>query len=701
MRTQESRPFANRLISEKSPYLLQHAYNPVDWHPWGEEAFEKARAEDKPIFLSIGYSTCHWCHVMERESFEDAEVAALMNDAFVSIKVDREERPDIDGVYMTACQLITGRGGWPLTIIMTHDKKPFFAGTYIPKESRFGYTGMMELVPRIMELWHNDRNKITVSGDRVADALRHEAEQSAARELGIPTLNAAAAQLEMRFDQEHGGFDDAPKFPNPSHLLFLLRHWKRTGREGSLLMVEKTLRAFRSGGIYDHLGFGIHRYSTDARWLVPHFEKMLYDQAFVAMAFIEAWQATGNAAYGNTAREIFTYVMRDMTSPEGAFFSGEDADSEGIEGKFYLWTADELRAILGAEDSAVAMEVWNVAEDGNFADEVSHQKTGGNILHLTRSLESLAKKMGLSQNQLSEHIETIREKLLAAREKRIRPGLDDKVLTDWNGLMIAALAKGAQALDAPEYAMVAQKAADFILTTLRRPDGRLLHRYRDGEAAITAHLTDYAFFVWGLIDLYEATFETQYLKAARDLTRDMLTHFRDSENGGFYFTPDDGEELLVRKKEIFDGALPSGNSVAMLNLLRLARMTGDTDLEEKAAKTARAFSGDVARVPSGFTLFLSALDFVLGPTSEVVVAGDAGQDDTNAMLKALRRHFVPNKVVLMRPTHDESAIVDIAPFVREMRSVDGKATAYVCRNFSCAAPTTDARNVDALMTNLK
>ena len=688
----------NRLINETSPYLLQHAYNPVDWYSWALEAFEKAQQEDKPIFLSIGYSTCHWCHVMAHESFEHPEVARLMNEVFVSIKVDREERPDIDNIYMTVCQMMTGSGGWPLNIIMTPDKRPFFAATYIPREGRFGMIGMLELLPRIKEFWTTQRSEALSLSNRITTTLQRVSQDAPGEELDRPTLELAYEQLAKRFDERHAGFGGAPKFPTPHNLLFLLRYWKRTGNEKALDMVEKTLQAMRRGGIYDHLGFGFHRYSTDSQWLVPHFEKMLYDQAMLAMAYTEAYQATGKEDYGKTAREIFTYVLRDMTAPEGGFYSAEDADSEGEEGKFYLWTLEEIQRVLEGEEVNLAAKVFNIEKDGNFAEGATGKRTSVNILHLRKSLGELASELNLSQQDLQKRLEAIRQKLFAYREKRVHPVKDDKILTDWNGLMVAAFAKGAQVFVEPRYAEAVRRAADFILRNMRKPGGRLLHRYRDGQVGITANLDDYAFLVWGLIELYEAIFDVSYLEVALELKDDMLKHFWDNDVGGFYLTPDDGESLFVRKKEIHDGAIPSGNSVAMLNLLRLGRMTADFNLEEKAAKIGRAFSENVKQAPLAYTQLMVALDFGVGPSYEVVVAGDSQAADTKAMLKALMTQFMPNKIALLRPSEQESPdIIHLAEFTRYQSSIEGKATAYVCFNHSCEFPTTDITKMLGLL----
>lgn len=693
--------YTNRLIREKSPYLLQHAYNPVDWYPWGAEAFEKAKKENKPIFLSIGYSSCHWCHVMERESFEDPEVAQLLNEVFVCIKVDREERPDIDHTYMTVCQMMTGSGGWPLNIMMTPDQKPFFAATYIPKESRFGRVGLKELCWRIKNLWATRQEEIEQVTAAVIEALGKLAGGVSGEELGLAEFKEAYLQLAARYDPEHGGFGSAPKFPTPHNFLFLLRYWKRTGDAKALEMVEKTLQAMRQGGIYDHLGFGFHRYSTDPEWLVPHFEKMLYDQAMLGMAYLETYQATSKEEYAQTAREIFTYVLRDMTAPSGGFYSAEDADSEGEEGKFYLWTMEEIKGALSKEEAEWVIRAYQVEEAGNFENEATGRRTGANILHLKRSLSELATELKMPESALRERLEAARQKLFALREKRVHPYKDDKILTDWNGLMIAALAKGAQVLDEPRYAQAAQKAAEFLLKQMRTPAGRLLHRYWDGQAAIPAYLDDYAFLIWGLIELYEVTFKVRYLQTALELNQELIRHFWDEQEGGFYFTADDAEQLLVRQKEIYDGACPAGNSVAMENLLRLGRMTANPDLEAKAVRLSKAFSRTVKEMPMAHTQLMAALDFALGPSYEVVIVGKEGAEDTQAMLRAIWRLFLPNKVVLFRPA--EPAMPEIgrlAGFTKDLKSLDGKATAYVCRNYQCELPTTEVTQMLELLQGL-
>jgi len=680
----------NRLIHEKSPYLLQHASNPVDWYPWGEEAFKRAEKEDRPIFLSIGYSTCHWCHVMEKESFEDGEVSKLMNKFFVSIKVDREERPDIDNVYMKICQMITGRGGWPLTIIMTPDKKPFFAGTYLPKQSRFNQVGMMDLVPRIGELWAKQRRDLLASAEKVTLALSQQSFTSSGHNLDESTLNLAFQHLVQSFDAHYGGFSQAPKFPTPHNIAFLLRFWKRTGNESALHMVEKTLQAMRWGGIFDHLGYGFHRYSTDARWLLPHFEKMLYDQALLAMAYTETYQATQKDLYKETSEEILTYVLSDMKSPEGAFYSAEDADSEGQEGKFYTWQWRELQRYLTKEQFKCAATVFNLREDGNFSEEVTGKKTGVNILHMTSSMADSAEKLKMSVKDLQTGLEDIRKTLLEQREKRERPLRDDKILTDWNGLMIAALASAAQAFGAQKYTEAAEKASDFVFRHLRQKDGCLLHRYRKGESGISAYADDYAFMISGQIELYRASFDEKHLKRALDLNDYFTRHFWDEKKGAFFFTPDTSDTLFIRQKESTDGAIPSSNSVAMMNLLRLSRMTGRLEFEDKAARISDCISGNVSLHPSAYTQMLCAIDFALGPSHEIVIAGQPGAEDTQRLIRTLREKFIPNAVTLFVPAdRDNPEIYRLAPFASQHPRAKEKATAYVCSHFTCKQSTSD------------
>lgn len=684
-------PHENRLAQEPSPYLQQHRHNPVDWYPWGEEAFERAREDDKPIFLSIGYATCHWCHVMERESFEDEEAAQVLNEAFVCVKVDREERPDVDALYMTVCQMMTGRGGWPLTVLLTPDRRPFWAGTYLPKESRFGQMGLMDLAKRIRMNWDQARDRVEAAADDLTGTLRKAAATSTVGEApGEEVLQAAYDQLRGRYDAERGGFGSAPKFPSPHNLLFLLRYAQRTGSDEALGMVEHTLAQMRRGGVYDQLGYGFHRYSTDARWLLPHFEKMLYDQAGLLVAYAEGYAATGREDFARTAREIAEYVSRDMTDDAGGFYSAEDADSEGREGAFYVWTTEDVREVLDADDANLFMRVYGFDEEGNFVEEATREKTGENIPHLTRPLAAWADELGTDEDELDRRLDHLRRSLFEHRARRERPLRDDKVLADWNGFMVAALAVAARALDAPEVAKTARRAADFVLGTMRRADGRLWHRYRAGEVGIEAHLDDYAFVIWGLVELYQTVFDPALLRAALDLAEPLLDHFEDEQDGGFFMAADDAEQLLVRQKEFYDGAMPSGNSAALIALVRLARLTGRSDLEDHASRIAEAAAEQLRRQPSGFTALLVGLDLAVGPAQEIVVAGEPGAADTNALLSVVREGYRPRSVVLQRPSGDEPELAEMAPFVREQVPVGGQATAYVCENFACSRPVTDA-----------
>ncbi len=681
----------NRLRNEKSPYLLQHAGNPVDWYPWCSEAFEKAKQEDRPVFLSIGYSTCHWCHVMERESFEDEEVARLLNETFVNIKVDREERPDIDAVYMDACRLMTRSGGWPLTIIMTPDREPFFAATYIPKNRRYDRPGLMEIIPRIRELWATGRADIIQAASDITLALRRD-HPGQAREPGEETLHRAYRTLSANFDEARGGFGDAPKFPSPHNILFLLRYWKRSGNSRALEMAERTIGAMRRGGIYDHIGFGLHRYSTDAEWIVPHFEKMLYDQAMTALACIELFQATGNREYETTAREIFTYVMRDMSDDGGGFYCAEDADSEGIEGKFYLWTQDEIRKILPRDEADLFLSTYRHDSDLS-AHGMNEIPAGHFIPHLGPVNEG-----GPALTDALTRIEGVRQKLFQARKERVHPHRDDKILADWNGLMIAALARGAQALGDPELLRAAAAAMDFVTGSMQNGDGRLLHRYRKGDATVDGNLDDYAFVIWALLELYEATFDARYLVKALEYQSHLYEYFPDPSGGGFFFTAVDAEQLLMRPRELYDGAVPSGNSVSYLNTLRLSRITGDTD--ERAREIFRAFCPHADASPSTFTYFLCGLDFALGPASEVIIAGQMERPDTKELIDALRGSYIPNNIVVFRPEGEGSRDIDaICPRLQSYHSLNGRATAYVCSNFACSHPTSDPKEMMKMLTD--
>ena len=688
----------NRLINEKSPYLLQHANNPVDWYPWCDEAFEKSKAENKPVFLSIGYSTCHWCHVMAHESFEDEEVAELMNDTFVCIKVDREERPDIDNIYMTVCQMMTGSGGWPLSIIMTPDRKPFFSATYIPKNSKYGKVGMLDFIPNLQTIWATRREEINRSADHISNALMDLSPVSADSSPDESIFATAYNALELSFDPLYGGFGHNLKFPMPNHLLFLLRYWKRTKSDNSLKMVLQTLDCMRKGGVYDHLGFGFHRYSTDSRWIVPHFEKMLYDQALLAMAYTEAFQVIGKKEYTQTVHEIFEYLIREMISPEGGFYSAQDADSEGEEGKFYLWTESEVRELLDGKTADIICQVFNINRNGNFIDSVTGKQSDENILYMQESVSELAQDLGIEDGKLEETINNAREILFNARAKRIRPQTDDKILTNWNGLVIVALAKAAQVFDCPQYCDMAKKCVDFILRYMLDSDYKLMHIYREGEAKGPSYIDDYAFFIWGLIELYETTFDASYLQTALNLNDYALKHFWDYKNNGFYFTSDDAETVILRQKEIHDSVTPSGNSVSMMNMMRLARITADTDMEKKASSIIAAFYDNVETNPSGYSYLLSAYDFVYGPCHEIFLAGDLNASDTQSMLKQIRKSFLPNKVIILRPGKEDSEILNIAGFIKTYQSIDSKATAYICSNYKCSLPTTDINEVMELLS---
>ncbi|MDY6988636.1 MAG: thioredoxin domain-containing protein [Thermodesulfobacteriota bacterium] len=674
----------NRLIHEKSPYLLQHARNPVNWYPWGDEAFEKGKKEDKPIFLSIGYATCHWCHVMAHESFEDEEVAGLLNESFIAIKVDREERPDVDKIYMHVCQSLTGHGGWPLSVFMTPEGKPFFAGTYFPKSARMGMPGFMDVVQQIATMWENDRASILKSSEAITAAIQPRSDaQGSAPVLNADTLQKGYTQLARIFDPNWGGFGAAPKFPTPHHLTFLLRQYKRSHQSMALDVVEKTLKAMRSGGLFDQIGFGFHRYSVDKRWLVPHFEKMLYDQALLAVAYTEAYQVTGKSGFAGVAREIFTYVLRDMTSPDGGFYSAEDADSEGEEGLFYLWTPQEVEEHLGKETGDLVCRFYNITAAGNFEE-------GRSIPHVRVSSQVFAKQEGIDLTRFDSILSDARERLFQARKKRIHPLKDDKILTSWNGLMIAALAKGHQVFGDKEYADASRDAVDFILKNLKTAEGRLLRRFRQGDAAYRGYLDDYAFFIWGLIELYEATFEISCLEEALALNEAMIDIFWDQEAGGLYFTGKGNESLITRSKELYDGALPSGNSVAALNFLRLGRMTGSVALEQKAEQLSRAFSRQVIDQPMAYTQLLVALDFMVGPSQEIVVAGDPDLKATKEMLGAIQRGFLPNKVLLLRPQGAQrKRLVSLSPFVEAMVPIDDQPTVYICEQYTCQAPIKD------------
>ncbi len=629
--TQSGQRKANRLINEKSPYLLQHAHNPVDWHPWNEEAFEKARSEDKPVFLSIGYSTCHWCHVMEKDSFENEAAADLINEHFIPVKVDREERPDLDQKYMAACQALTGQGGWPLTVFLTPDKKPFYAATFIPRTARYGMNGLMDILPRLSEFWKKDRDRVVKAGEDLVNALQQigggpngkaEAGQGSGNinEKDLPgkeLLERAVDHFKGSYDREFGGFGQAPKFPAPHQLVFLLRRNKRNKDDKILEMVLNTLRAMHRGGIFDQLGYGIHRYSVDEKWLVPHFEKMLYDQALVAIAALEAYRASGDEEMADFAREIFGYVLSEMRSQQGAFYAAEDADSEGQEGTFYVWRLEELKEILGKERGDLIAAYFGVTGKGNF-------ENGTSILHRSKSNGDFADQYGIPQPELEQAVEESRKALFEVRGRRERPFRDDKILTSWNGLMIAALAAGSRILEEPKYLEAAEKAALFVKEKMFQPDGRLLRRYRDGEAGISAFLDDYAYLAWGYLELYRAGSNPQYLEEAERLARLLLDEFR-ADSGYLHFSAG-GEEPadFGLEAEAYDGAMPSGWSTAVLSLLQLGRMLPDEDLAGEAENLIKLQQDKLERYPTGFSYLLTALDYALHASEESLYCSQDG-----------------------------------------------------------------------------
>jgi len=700
----------NRLIHEKSPYLLQHAYNPVDWHPWGPEAFTKAKQEDKPVFLSVGYSTCYWCHVMERESFDNPEVAKLMNETVVAIKVDREERPDLDAIYMNAVMAMTGSGGWPMTVFLTPEGKPFWGGTYFPAEDRWGRPGLKSILRSISEAWRTKRADIVRSSQQLTQTIQDSAQAGSSTQLTTGVLEQATRQFAQQFDVTYGGFGPAPKFPRSHSLSFLLRAWTRTKDPKTLEMVERTLDAMARGGMHDQLGGGFHRYSTDATWLVPHFEKMLYDQALLARTYLEAYQVTGKAQYADTARDIFEYVLRDMRDPTGAFHSAEDAGEVGKEGEYYVWTPQEIDAALSSEEAAIFKRFYGVTPSGNF-------EHGTTILSIATSLDAFAAQQQRPVNEVRSPLEVARAKLLAVRGQREHPHRDDKILTDWNGLLIGALAYGARALDEPRYAQAAREAASFLLERLqaaspaaggtpspagkvpaRSRDGRLLHRYREGEASIPAFLDDYAFLAWGLTDLYEATGEARWLAEAKRLTQEMVRLFWDDTADGFFFSGDQNERLIAQTKELYDGALPSGNSIAALDLVRLGQLTMDKELQDHAGRLFQTFSGQANQASSAFPQLLIALDFWLGPLQEIVIAGDPTAADTQQMLQAVYGRFLPRAVLAVHPVGEAAQAVEaLVPFIKEQQPLQGKATAYVCKNYVCHLPTTDPSQLVSLL----
>ena len=681
---------ANRLAEETSPYLLQHKDNPVDWYPWGEEALKKAREEDRPILLSVGYSACHWCHVMERESFEDEGTARMMNEHFVNIKVDREERPDIDSIYMSAVQALTRHGGWPMTVFMTPDGAPFYGGTYFPPAPRGGMPSFQQLLLTLADAYENRREEVLQSADSVRDYLQATtgAAMPKAEASGTNLLDAAASSLLNQHDDRFGGFGGAPKFPQPMNLEVLLRHHRRTGDRGALAAVETTLRRMADGGIYDHLGGGFARYSVDAYWLVPHFEKMLYDNALLSRLYLEAHQATGDPFYRRIAEETLDYVLRDMTSPEGGFYSAEDADSEGEEGKFYVWTPKEIGGVLHPDDARLALRFWDVTEGGNFE--------GKNILNVPRPPEVVADEFGLSPEGLWDRIVGIREKLLAFREERVRPGRDEKVLAAWNGLMLRAFALAARVTGRDDYREAARQNATFLLENMKT-DGRLHRSHKDGRARFNGYLEDYAMVADGLVGLYEATFETRWLAEADNLCDAMNELFWDQGRRAFYDTPADHEELVTRPRDVYDNATPSGNSVAVEAMLRLALLLDRNDYRERAGEVLEEMGGGMEKIPSAFGRLLSALDFATSGTREIAIIGEPEAPDTKALIDTVYARYLPNKVVAGR-AEDDAESAGLIPLLAQRPARDDRATAYVCEGYACQAPTTDpeelARQLD-------
>jgi len=696
----------NRLVKEKSPYLLQHAYNPVDWFPWSLEAFEKARKEDKPIFLSIGYSTCHWCHVMEHESFENETIAKFINEHYVPIKVDREERPDIDTIYMSAVQAMTGSGGWPLSVFLTPDKKPFFGGTYYPPYAKWGSPGFLDILASIDHSWKKDRARLLTSSISLTKLLEeNQPGQKTDESLSNEVFRKSYEQFKQAFDSQFGGFGFAPKFPTSHNLSFLLRYWNRTKEENALMMVETTLRRMTNGGMYDHLGGGFHRYSTDREWQIPHFEKMLYDQAIISRTFLEMYQITKDPFYSDTAREVFEYCLKDLRDSKGGFHSAEDADSvdsyefqgmspdssqihEKKEGAFYLWTYDHIYKLLTRQQADVLSYYYGVQENGNAKSDPHGEFTGKNVLFVEHSLTETAEHFNLEVKDVKRILTESKEILLKERSNRLRPHLDDKVLVDWNGLIISSLSVGARVLNEPRYLEAAEEAAQFILFNMIK-DGRLLHRYRDGQSAINGTLEDYAFFINGLIDLYETTFNILYLKEAVQLSGKMSQLFWDDRSGGFFLTAADSQDLIYRPKEIYDGAIPSGNSMAALVLVRLYHVTFDKEFKSKSDQLFSAFSKNIAQSPSAYSQFLIAFDFALGPTKEIVVCGSLADKDVSLFSNESFQHFLPNKVLLHRDQDENLAqdIIEISPFLKNQPPVGQKPTVYLCENHVCQRPT--------------
>ena len=682
----------NRLAGESSPYLLQHAHNPVDWYPWGPEALARARSENRPIFLSIGYSACHWCHVMERESFENPDIARVMNEHFVNIKVDREERPDLDQIYMNAVQAMTGHGGWPMSVFLTPSLEPFYGGTYFPPTDSRGMPGFPRLLLSVNRAWEERREEILESASQMTERLRSMGEVAAGSEVPFEVrhLDQAARVLLKNFDSRHGGFGQAPKFPHPMDLKVLLRHHARTGDDQSLHAVRLTLEKMARGGIYDHLGGGFARYSTDERWLVPHFEKMLYDNALLTSVYVEAFQATGDQGFAQVARESLDYVLRRMTGEEGGFFSTEDADSEGEEGKYYVWTLDEIRQVLGQDRGETFAYVYDVSESGNWE--------GHNILNLPRPISQAAKLLSRDEAGLSAELAEDRAKLLSVRDRRVPPAKDTKVLVSWNGLMIAALAVAGRALMDSRYLPAAARAAGFILDQMRVDDGRLLHTYKDGKARLNAYLDDYANLIDGLTRLYETTGEPRWIDAALDLSRVMIDEFADAEQGGFYYTGKSHETLIARTKDLFDNATPSGNAMAATALLRLGALTGRDDLRQAGRRALEAVKVVIENTPSAAGQSLVALDFELSPIREIAaIAGAEEQELWSALDLLYGGLFLPHAVVAPATAKQAVALTGRMPLLAHRPARDHSLTTYICQNFVCQEPVVGVKDLEKLV----
>ena len=673
----------NRLAGESSPYLLQHKDNPVDWHPWGEEAFAQARAEDKPVFLSIGYSSCHWCHVMERESFEREGIAALMNERFVNIKVDREERPDVDSIYMAAVQAMTGRGGWPMSLFLTPDGRPFYAGTYFPPEDRGGMPAFPDVLAAAADAYRDRKADVLSATSRIVSQLEAQTEaRTSADPLTRDLMTQAYRLLAANFDREHGGVGGAPKFPQPMTHELLLRFWRATGDATALELVELTLTKMARGGIYDQLGGGFHRYSTDALWLVPHFEKMLYDNALLARLYLQAWRATGNGLYRRIVEETLDYVEREMLDPGGGFYSAQDADSEGEEGKFFVWTPAEIEGVLGRELGRVACAYYDVQDAGNFE--------GRSILWAPRDDEEVRAELGLSADELRAAVGDARARLLEAREKRVRPALDDKVLTSWNALMLKAFAEAGEALAAPRLVDIARANAEFLLSSLVRGD-RLLRTWRStgdgsGRSKLNGYLDDYAFLTDALLSLYEATFEQRWLDEAALLAQRMVELFWDPGQGVFFDTGSDHERLIVRPRELFDNATPCGGSAAAMALLRLAVFTAEPEYQRYAVSSLRSVREQMVRAPSGFAHWLAALDFYLSTPREIVVIGPRDDPATQALLRVAQTRYLPNRVMAGAEAPPERPG---SPLLAGREMLGGRPTAYVCEHYACGQPVTE------------